>query len=315
MSKSKNNITVGITLGDPTGIGPEVVAKALHQPSIRRLANFVIIGDGIIFQRFLKKKYPNLIFEDLRNPFAAKLKSGCPGRPSAQAALSYLNRAIQLIKTKNIDTLVTAPLSKEYICDLGYNFAGHTEYLASAFGVKKFGMMFVGPKFRIIIATRHIPLKKVPSAINARNIFETLQLTHQALKHLFHIPHAAIGVCGLNPHAGERGRMGEEEKTKIIPAIKKANRLGIRVTGPFAADTLFIMNRYQKFDAIVAIYHDQGLIPIKTLFFTRLVNLTIGLPFIRTSPAHGTAFDIAGKNKANPGSMVEAIKLAIDLSR
>jgi len=314
MSKSKNKLTVGITLGDPAGIGPEVVAKALHQLGIRRLANFVVIGDSLLFQRF-KNNFSHCLLDDVENPFVAKVKSGFPSRFSAQAGLNYLNRAIDLLKTDSIQALVTAPLSKESICRLGLDFDGHTEYLASAFHSRRCEMMFVGPRCRIVVATRHVPLKEIPRLLNHKNLFETIKLSHSVLKNLFKISRPHIGVCGLNPHAGEGGHMGHEETTKIIPAIHEARQKGLYISGPFAADTLFAMNRYQQFDAIIAMYHDQGLIPIKTLFFTELVNLTIGLPFIRTSPAHGTAFDIAGKNKANAHSMIAAIKLAVKLSQ
>lgn len=285
-----NKRVIGITTGDPAGIGPEITAKAIR--SLPRLpgAELHVINEkafGIVPGRSSKK--------------------------SAQAALNALHEAIQLLKLKKINALVTAPLSKESICTLGIDFVGHTEYLADAFKCKKFAMMFVSPKLKTMIVTRHLPLKAVPKAINSKNILEAIELMDGALKKHFKIPRPVIAVCGLNPHAGEGGRLGTEEIKIIIPTIQTARKNGINVIGPLAADTLFSPDLPHKYDAVVAMYHDQGLIPVKTLDFSRVVNLTIGLPFIRTSPAHGTAFDIAGKNKANPASMIEAIKLAAQL--
>lgn len=289
MSKSSRK-TIGITLGDPCGIGPQVTAKALKMlPRLR--ANIVMIGDQ---------------------------KGFIPGKPnpaSARASLDYLNRAVELLKGNKISALVTAPVSKESISALGVSFEGHTEFLARAFKVKNFGMMFVTRPLKTILVTRHIPLNQVSEAINPRNIFETIQLISLSLRNQFRIKNPRIAVCGLNPHAGEGGMIGEEERTKIVPAIKRARKAGIDAFGPLAADTLFCGPVIRGYDAAVAMYHDQGLIAIKSLYFSKVVNLTVGLPFVRTSPAHGTAFDIAGKNKADPSSMLEAIKLAARLSK
>ncbi len=308
MSKSRTKPVLGITLGDPAGIGPEITAKALARLP-RNIADFIVIGDTA----FIKNLPRHCRLEDLRNP-VKKIKPGKPTQESAQAALSYLDHGIKLLKSRAIDGLVTAPLSKENIGKTGIRFEGHTEYLAKAFKTRKFGMMFVGPRIRTIIVTRHIPVAQVPQILTTESILDTIMLSQKTLKQLFKIKFPILAVCGLNPHAGEGGTIGKEEITKIVPAVRKAQRQGALVLGPFAADTLFAMERYQKFDCIVAMYHDQGLIPVKTLFFQELVNLTIGLPFVRTSPAHGTAFDIAGKNKANHHSMAQAITLAALLS-
>lgn len=285
--------TIGITLGDPCGIGPEVTAKALKMlPRLR--ADIVIIGDQKGFLKYFTPGKPNAI--------------------SARASLDYLNKAVELLKEKKIRALVTAPVSKESINALGVPFEGHTEFLARAFRRKNFGMMFVTDTLKTILVTRHIPLNQVSEAINPRNIFETIQLISFSLHNQFQIKKPRIAVCGLNPHAGEGGTIGQEEKTKIIPAIKRARDAGIDVFGPLSADTLFCGPVIRGYDAAVAMYHDQGLIAIKSLYFSKVVNLTVGLPFVRTSAAHGTAFDIAGKNKADPSSMLEAIKLAVRLS-
>jgi len=209
---------------------------------------------------------------------------------------------------------VTAPVCKETICRFKPFFQGHTEFLSNAFGIKNVGMMFVAKNLRTILVTRHIPLGKVSKAINTQLVYETVSLANTTLKNQFRIKRPVIAVCGVNPHAGEGGTIGKEEINAVIPAIVKAKHNRINVQGPFAADTLFSPDISKRYDAVVAMYHDQGLIPVKTLYFTELVNLTVGLPFIRTSPAHGTAFDIAGKNRSNSSSMCEAIKLAVRLS-
>lgn len=311
---TSSNKAIGITLGDPAGIGPEVIARALVEPTIHRLSQFVLIGDSTVLNRYLQKIPPHCRMIDLKNISPAKWCCGQPSRHSAQASLDYLQCAIELLKAKHIDALVTAPVCKEAIGSLGVRFSGHTEYLAESFGVKKVGMMFVTTTLKTVIATRHIPLKQVSRQITPELILETILLTQKALKRYFKIRHPQIAVCGLNPHAGEKGTMGTEEVTTIIPAIKKAQRRDIRVSGPYSADTIFYSQNSKNFNAIIALYHDQGLIALKTLAFRDLVNLTIGLPFVRTSPAHGTAFDIAGKNRADPASMKAAITLACQLA-
>lgn len=304
---------VGITMGDPCGIGPEVIAKALAKPSLRTSAQFLIIGDYRVYQRYSRKRRDDG-FVDLRNMPSNRLRLGSPNAASARASLEYLQYAIGLLKEKKITSLVTAPLCKKAISSLGVPFCGHTEYLAEAFNVKRFGMMFVTDRLKTSLVTRHLPLSSVPQAIDSSKIDTTLGLTHETLQKFFKIKKPMIAVCGLNPHAGEGGQIGREELTKIIPAIKKANQKGLKIFGPFAADTLFCPGTVSNYDAIVAMYHDQGLIPMKSLYFRKVVNLTMGLPFVRTSPAHGTAFDIAGKNVADPSSMREAIKLAVELT-
>lgn len=314
MTKHNKKKCIGITLGDPSGIGPEVIARALAKPSIRKLGPFKLIGDYTVYRKYCPSDYTNCSFIDMKSIQSTQWQLGKPNTFSANAALNALYKAVDLFKKKEISSLVTAPVCKESINQIDRSFQGHTEFLADAFGIKNVGMLFVADKLRTIIVTRHIPLHKVSTAINASNVYNTIELTHRTLRNTFKIMEPVIAVCGLNPHAGEGGTIGKEEITKIIPAIEKSKRHKIKVHGPFAADTLFSPDITHQFDAVVAMYHDQGLIPVKSLYFTQLVNLTIGLPFIRTSPAHGTAFNIAGKNKANPSSMCEAIKLAAQLT-
>lgn len=292
ISKSRSKI-IAVTCGDPAGIGPEIVQKALAKQSIQKLAQFIVLGPD-----------KNL----------TRSKKGKISKESGLASLHYINRAVDLIKQKKAHALVTAPVCKEAICLTKKNFTGHTEYLADQFDLKHVDMMFVTPHLRTTIVTRHIPVQEISRQLTGKSILETILLTHEALKKFFKLKNPLIGVCGLNPHAGEGGTIGREEITTIIPAIKKAQNNGLRIHGPLAADTIFIQKNSRKYDAIVAMYHDQGLGPIKSMYYPRLVNLTIGLPFIRTSPAHGTAFDIAGKNIADETSMCEAICLAAKLS-
>ena len=306
---------IGITLGDLAGIGPEITAKALSEKEIRDLGRYKIIGNNDIFRQYCSSHYQNCEIIDSGKISFRKIKLGQPNEESAKAALFSLKESIHLLKTKQISALVTAPVSKEAISRLGKKFHGHTEFLAQAFRVKNFEMMFVSPTLRTLIVTRHIPLQKISRAITREKILDTIQLSHKTLQENFRIKQPKIAVCGLNPHAGEGGEIGREEIEKIIPAIQEAQRKKISVEGPFPADTLFTPDIVRHYDLVIAMYHDQGLIPIKTLYFAELVNLTIGLPFIRTSPAHGTAFNIAKENKADPSSMKEAIKLAAGLSR
>lgn len=314
MSRSAVKV-IGITIGDPAGIGPEVTAKALVNLKNSKHVSFVIIGD-----EFSRKKY----FSRIMGPsvycsVGGRLdqKTFAPGKTTLQSArLSYafLEKSVELLKNRMIRTVVTAPVSKESINAVDPDFVGHTEYYAGHFGIKKYDMMFVSEEFKSVIVTRHVPLTDVSKLLTKKKILDSIVLVHESLQKYFRIKRPAIGVCGLNPHAGEGGKIGREEKTVIIPAIEKALRMGLNVAGPFAGDTMFIPRRRKAFDAVISMYHDQGLIAIKSLHFDSVVNLTIGLPFVRTSPAHGTAFDIAGRGRADASSMVHAIKLAMSLS-
>ncbi|MGE0267245.1 MAG: 4-hydroxythreonine-4-phosphate dehydrogenase PdxA [Candidatus Omnitrophota bacterium] len=316
MPTSKSNTkTIGITIGDPGGIGPEVVAKALAKLKRTGSVRFMIIGDQFVHEKYSPVKRRDTDFFDTKFLSAKQWKTGRISEINAKASLHYLKTALDLIDSRVISALVTAPVSKEGIILSDHSFTGHTEFLAQHSRCKTVGMMFVGKSLRTVIVTRHIPLAKVASALNEKMILDTICLTDTALKKQFNIKTPKIAVCGLNPHAGEGGKMGTEEISTIIPAIKKCRKKRINADGPFPADTLFNPSRTKGYDCIIAMYHDQGLIPVKSLYFNEVVNLTIGLPFIRTSPAHGTAFDIAGKNKADPASMIEAIRLAVQLSK
>ena len=293
-----------IALGDPAGIVAEITYKALIDPSIRCLGEFIVIGDKT-GNKIDNIKVPGVRFIDL-GFIKNKVKFGQACAFYGKASANYLIRAHQMIKAGYADCLVTAPVNKAAINESGIKFSGQTEFLAGLSRVDKFLMLLVGPKIRVSLVTRHIPLNKVSLNLNVNNICETIKLTNFGLKKYFSVKDPQIAICGLNPHASDNGILGDEERFIIKPAIKKCKIKG--VSGPYPADSLF----YRKgFDAFVAMYHDQGLIPVKSFGMAKVVNMTIGLPFIRTSPGHGTAFEIAGKNIADPASMKEAIKLAV----
>jgi len=302
--------TTLITIGDPAGIGPEIVSKALRKKSVRNASNYIVFGHYHILKKYQFPSSKNINLIEGKKEYASSLKIGQPNIQSAQASLDYLKAATLYLKNETLSKLVTAPICKENICKNHPHFIGHTEFLAHAFHIKHVDMMFVGPNIRTVIITRHIPLKNVASSINKNNIYNSISLTVDALNNYFHIKNPKIAICGINPHAGEGGLLGKEEQFKVIPAIKKAQKKWKNISGPHSADTLFAPTLAKNFDAIIAMYHDQGLGPMKALYFNQLVNFTIGLPIIRTCPAHGTAFNITGQNKADPSSMISAIQLA-----
>ncbi len=267
-------IKLAVTLGDPAGIGPEVVDKALREPHD---AELTVLGE----------------------------RSG-----GAREALAAIDQALDLALAGKVHGIVTAPVSKERIAKLGIPFTGHTEYLAARAGTKLPVMMFVAGTLRAALVTTHVPIRRLPGLITVDRVLGTLRETARGLRESFGIPDPRLAVCGLNPHAGEGGEFGREEIEAIAPALEIARREGIRAEGPYAADTVW----KRPCDAIVAMYHDQGLGPMKAVH-PDAVNVTLGLPFVRTSPDHGTAFDIAGKGVADPGPMAAAVRLAIQICR
>jgi len=314
-SSRLNKLTVAITMGDPAGIGPEVVLKALKDKEIQALANFIVVGNFRVLEKTaqlckirLQKHIALLDLGDL-----SKLVFGRGIPAYGRLSLECIKEGFRLIKTAKADALITAPVNKHTITRAGYFFQGHTEYLAKASRVSDFAMMLTGGALRVVLVTRHIALKKVAGTLSSQKIYQTIRLTAEGLRKCFGVLHPRIAVCGLNPHSGDEGVMGDEETRIIRPAIARAKRFA-KIVGPLAADSLFYSARQGEFDAVVAMYHDQGLIPLKMLALHQGVNLTLGLPFVRTSPDHGTAYDIAGKNRANPGSMIEAIKLAVKIA-
>jgi 4-hydroxythreonine-4-phosphate dehydrogenase len=247
--------------------------------------------------------------EDFQTDYFKKNK---PTAEGGRACVSYIKRAVELVISKQVDAIVTAPISKEALKMAGLKWPGHTEMLADLTRTKDYAMMLIGEHLRVILVTIHTALKNVPDLITKQKILKTIRLAKKACN-MLGIKNPIIAVAGLNPHAGEAGIFGDEEIKKIIPAVKEAVKEGIPVSGPYPPDTVFHKAYKGNIDIVVCMYHDQGLIPLKMIAFDKGVNVTVGLPFIRTSPDHGTAYDIAWKGIANPSSMIEAIKLAARL--
>ena len=311
--------TLGLTLGDGAGVGPEIVLKLLCQPRLYSLCRPVVIGDALLLSYWTKRLrlHPKNEFDFVDCQALDSDAAIQPGKIDAKmgaAAMAFVRRGVELAMARKIDALVTAPLSKEAIHLAGFDFPGHTEYLAKLSGAKEVSMAFAGGGFKLVLATIHEPLRKVSQLLSRDRILRSIQ--HADLLGVsFGIRRPHIAVAGLNPHAGEGGILGDEEKKIILPAILTAQKRGFKVTGPYPPDTLFYRARKEKIDVIVVMYHDQGLIPLKMLAFEESVNITLGLPFIRTSPDHGTAFDIAGKGIANPESLWHALSVAAQLAQ
>lgn len=313
MHKLQHKITVGITMGDPSGIGSIIIHKAIHK--LNDLIDFVVIGDRWVFEQAQSAKAckaQNLIFIDLNNVSRKNFKFGKISAEYGRASVEYLNKALELIKRKKIDCLVTCPISKEAINMAGFNFPGHTEYLAQCTNTKNFLMMLLNKRLKITLVTRHISLKEVPLKLNKDKIYKTVLLTYRSLKELFSIRNPRIVVCGLNPHASDNGLIGNEENRIIKPALSILRKRIKHIYGPLSSDVAILKASQKEYDCVVTMYHDQALIPLKLLDSQTGVNITCGLPFIRTSPLHGTAFDIANNYAlTNPSSLIEAIRTAV----
>jgi len=322
--------TIGITMGDPCGIGAEVIVKALADADIRALGRFIIYGleetlsyaadRAEISPYWFRRPHDEIgpiasgvVVADFDEPTVFDPTAGKPTSEGGQASLRFLEAAVSDAKAGIIDAMATGPINKTSWRLAGSKFPGHTELLAKACDAKRVTMMFAGGDMRVALASIHVPLFDLRNMFTIGLVFQPMDLLHQALKDWFGIEHPRIGVAGLNPHAGEDGRFGDEERRIIEPAMDMARQAGIDVEGPFPADTLFTPGVRSRFHGIVAMYHDQGLIPMKMAAFDKAVNITLGLPIIRTSVDHGTAFDIAGKGVADPGSFTEAFKLALSL--
>ena len=323
-------IKVGITQGDSNGIGYEVIIKALSDPRILDVFTPVIYGSSKIFG-FYKKTIPEIEQMDTNVISTAKdarpkrinivnclpdnvfAEPGSPTPDGARAAIKSLEAAVRDIKEGLIDVLVTGPINKKAMSGQGFGFPGHTEYLQNAFGVKDVTMLMVSDRLKIGVVTGHIPLKDVPAAITKEKIISKLKLMDESLRRDFCIDSPRIAVLSLNPHSGDGGLLGSEEQDIIIPAVKEATEAGILAFGPYSPDGFFGLGHYEEFDATLAMYHDQGLTPFKAIAFEDGVNYTAGLPVIRTSPDHGTAYDMAGRDLADPRSMRAAIYTAIDI--
>jgi 4-hydroxythreonine-4-phosphate dehydrogenase len=326
--KRKVPPVLAISMGDPAGIGPEVVVKSAASIGNQSGApSLVVVGDLEVMREAAGRvKNSPRLFEwhvgaslpphGLAVLPVSKLapearRPGKPGIAGGEASFRYVETGAQLARDGEMDALVTAPISKQWWDRAGHNFPGHTELLAKIAGARNWRMMFAGSELRLALVTSHVALSKVPRLLNSKSILDTILILDRHLRENEGAARPKIAVLGFNPHAGENGLFGDEEIRIIAPAIERARKRGIDVIGPLAPDTAFIRRGgHFWFDAAVAMYHDQGLIALKTLEFDRAVNVTIGLPFIRTSPDHGTAFDIAGNGVANPSSMIAAIEYA-----
>ncbi len=330
---------LGITMGDPAGVGPEITAKALARADVAASCRAVVIGDRSVMAATLDMLRSPLALHavtrvadcafaagtleclDLARVDAATLLKGAVSPEAGRAAYAYIETGVRLCQAKEIDAIVTAPINKEALAAAGLQHSGHTEILATLSGTKDFAMLLMGKELKVIHVTTHVALRRVPDLVTRERVLRVIQLA-QATMNFLGERRPRIAVCGLNPHAGEDGLFGDEEKSQIIPAVEAARREGLDVYGPLPADTLFSRARGGEFHIVVAMYHDQGHVPVKTLGFTydetkgtwtglSGVNVTIGLPFLRVSVDHGTAFDRAWKGIANPESMVEAIDVAV----
>jgi 4-hydroxythreonine-4-phosphate dehydrogenase len=305
--------TIAISIGDPRGIGPEVTLKALRVLRENRwdAANLVVYGDRKVLDVIVRRHIvppgaaTRVSLVDLGS-FKGPLRAGEGGR----AALEYLDAAIADAISGKIGAIVTAPLSKEAVRASHRDFTGQTEYLGRAFGVKGPVMMMLGGGLRVALVTTHCALKDVPRLVTVETVFHTILTFDRALRRHFKIRRPRIVTCGLNPHPAEDAPWTRSDRETVAPAVRLAGRHGVECAGPVAGDTAFHRALSGEFDAVVAMYHDQGLAPLKTLAFETAVNVTLGLPIVRTSPGHGTAFDIAGTGRADPRAMVEAVKCA-----
>jgi 4-hydroxythreonine-4-phosphate dehydrogenase len=299
-------------MGDPSGIGPLIIARAL--PQVRPLARFVIIGERRVFNRLPAAgcRFPDTEFIDLNNVSHKNFSFGKIKAEYGRASIEYLDKAMELIRKREIDCLVTGPISKEAVNLAGFRYSGHTEYFAKRLKAKNTVMMLLNRRLKFSLVTRHIPLKAVSGAINKEVLEKTIVITYRALKDLFSIRNPRIVVAGLNPHASDNGVIGKEENLLIKPVLKRLKNKIPGLIGPLSSDIAIAGMAKKKYDCVIAMYHDQALISLKLIDRRSGVNLTLGLPFIRTSPLHGTAFDIAAKDKlADPASLIAAIRLAV----
>lgn len=319
---------IGITMGDPVGIGPEIILQALSNPLIYHACRPLIFGDTRILSAAQHCTSTRLQFNNIKAPENGDYNFGTVdvlnlskldpdktvwGRPtieSGKAMVGYITTAIEMANNKQIAAITTCPINKQAMQIAGFHYNGHTELLAERTNTDVFAMMMAGRRLRVVLVTIHTALNNVPTLLSIETIAQTIRLTGHALSDRFGYNAPRIAVAGLNPHAGEGGLFGTEEETIISPAIHTTRSEGFNVAGPFPPDTIFYLAAKGSYDAVVCMYHDQGLIPFKLLHFTDGVNTTLGLPIIRTSVDHGTAYDIAGTGKAQPESLIAAIKMA-----
>lgn len=327
-----NKPTLAITMGDFNGVGPELVLRSVLSTTVRTICRPILIGSLGVFEYYARRlgmrvtlrespperishKRGSLPVIDIHPFVVPRITPGKAEKQAGKFSGDALTTAIRLCTARAVDGMVTAPVAKFAMARAGFHYPGQTEMVASLSGSSKATMILLAGDFRVGLATVHLPLRDVAGSITRALLEGKLGALHTALKKDFGIRRPRIAVLGLNPHAGERGLLGTEEKGKVSPAIDRARRRGIRAEGPFAADGFFGTHAHREYDAVLAMYHDQGLIPLKMSGFQLGVNYSAGLSIVRTSPDHGTAFRIAGKGIANPSSMIEAIKLAVSIIR
>ena len=323
---------LAVTLGDPGGVGPEVTLKALarfkHSPS----EEILLVGRAPFYESLAHKLHLRLSFYDMDRPpakpapgafacfhpdiFPKRIILGRSVNTQTRLAVRSIEAAAKLAMEGIVDGVVTPPINKAGLRLAGYDLPGHTEYLAKLAGVQRVEMMLAGGPLRVVLVTRHTAIRRVPDLVTKKRVAETIETAVHELKYSFGIQKPKLAVCGLNPHAGEAGTIGREEKEIIEPVVRRlAKKMQVSVDGPLSPDALFVDAYRGRWDAVICMYHDQGLIPLKMISRGAGVNVTLGLPFIRTSPDHGTAYDIAGRFKADPGSFSEALELAVTLTR
>jgi 4-hydroxythreonine-4-phosphate dehydrogenase len=323
---------IGITMGDPSGVGPEIILKALCDARIYGICRPVVLGDPEALSAGTRA-CPGMTIHFVEKPHETQGLAGridlvpvsrlkrndvMPAKPTARggkAMVDYILKAVRMAQDGELAAIVTCPISKTLMHEAGYHFEGHTQLISQMTGTRDYVMMLAGKRLRVALVTTHCPLKEVSARLDIGKIYRTILITFHSLRKDFGISVPRLAVAALNPHAGESGLFGSEEREIIEPAMRRAQREGCTVEGPFPADTLFHRACSGLFDAVVAMYHDQGLIPLKLLHFSDAVNVTLGLPVIRTSVDHGTAYDIAGKGVADPSSLRAAIKMAVMMAK
>jgi 4-hydroxythreonine-4-phosphate dehydrogenase len=324
---------IGITMGDPVGIGPEIIVKALAQKEVFAHCRPLVFGDANVLNEANRLFNASCNINPVRRVEEAEgipgkidlielshtdlngFRFGTPKKPYAAQIIRYLETALSFAMEGRIKGMTTCPVNKGFLNNAGYPFSGHTEFLAHRTSSAPVVMMLVTPRLKVALVTTHCAFRDVPGLITPEGIMDTIRITDSALRSSFGIPNPKLAVASLNPHAGEDGLFGDEEKTAILPAIQGCRRAGLNVVGPLASDSLFHFAAEGMYDAVVCMYHDQGLIPIKLMGFKKAVNVTLGLSIIRTSVDHGTAYDIAGSGAADPSSLIEAIILASQMAR
>ncbi|MCR4663405.1 MAG: 4-hydroxythreonine-4-phosphate dehydrogenase PdxA [Endomicrobiaceae bacterium] len=301
---------VAITIGDPAGIGPEIVFKAVNSLKVQRVCSPVVVGDKTIISEYfnINKKYKNIEFI-FSSDYNKNVFLGKPSKISGLIACDAIKTSVKMCLDKKTKSMVTAPVSKESFKYAGLKYSGHTEFLGALTKTKNYCMMMICDNINSVMVTRHLPVSKISSSLTQKDIVLTVKLSADFIKKIVR-RNPKILLCALNPHAGDNGILGNDEKVNIIPAMKKLKKQGYDICGIFPVDVAWAKFLKYKYDLIVGMYHDQIMLPLKILNPKKIVNVTAGLPFIRTSPGHGTAFDIAGKNVADPSSMEQAILYA-----